>query len=286
MNYEIMRPSTLQECFDLLYALKNKKIIAGGTDLMVLIKEEKISPNYLIDVTNIADLRFIKESGNFIHIGSQALLSEVAKSDLTNKYAPILAEAIENMAHPHIRNMGTVAGNIANASPAADTATPLIVLSSKVKVSNKKEELWVDIDSFFTGPGKTVLNEYDLITEIKIPKLGSLEGTAFIKLGKRKATSLSVINVAVYIKLGADKKTIESARIALGSVAPTPIRVKGAEESLAGNQICERILDEAGEAAKNEIKPITDVRGSDWYRKEMAEVLVKRAVQLAVERAR
>jgi carbon-monoxide dehydrogenase medium subunit len=180
--------------------------------------------------------------------------------------------------------MATIGGNLCNAAPSAETAPPLIVLGAEVKIMGADGEMTVPIENFFTGPGQTVLKPDEILVEIQVPNLAPRSGGAYIKRTIRKAMDLAIISVAVIATIDGD--VLSDMKIALGAVAPTPIRAKRAEEILKGNRISDDLLQKAGQIASDECSPIDDIRSSAKYRCEMVKVLVIRAVKEAMEQTK
>jgi carbon-monoxide dehydrogenase medium subunit len=180
-----------------------------------------------------------------------------------------------------VRNLGTIGGNLCNASPAADTAPPLLVLNAKVKVRSINKQRLVPLQEFFMGPGKTTLTPEEILTEVQIPLIKPTGNSYFIKFGRRNAFTLSIVSVATLVKV--ENGVFDDIRIALGSVAPTPIRASKAEEHLIGHKVNEQVIDDGVNVVANEVKPISDVRASAEYRRDMAYVLTKRAISLSLQ---
>jgi len=287
IDFEYFEPKTLNKALELLSKFgKEAKILAGGTDLLVQMKIRRKTPKYVINIKKIPELVFIRMSSDAIHIGAAAKLRMLEKSEYIRKYYQALYEAIRSMASVQIRNMATIGGNLCNASPAADTAPPLMIYEAKLKLISKKGERVVPITKFFKGPGITVCEPDELLLEIIIPKPPTERfGSKFIKIA-RTSMDLAKVNVAVALKVNSDMKSIEDVKIALGSVAPTPIRAYSAEEFLKGKEFNEENIRKTAEIASAETKPITDVRSTAWYRKEVAKVIVRDALTEAYRRAR
>ena len=286
IDFEYFEPKTLNEALELLSKFgKEAKILAGGTDLLVQMKIRRKTPKYVINIKKIPELVFIRMSNEAIHIGAATKLRMLEKSEYVRKYYQALYEAVRSMASVQIRNMGTIGGNLCNASPAADTAPPLMIYEAKLKLKSKRGERVVPITEFFKGPGITVCEPDELLLEIVIPKPPTERfSSKFIKIA-RTSMDLAKVNVAVALKIGSDMKSIEDVKIALGSVAPTPIRAYSAEEFLKGKEFNEENIKKAAEIASAETKPITDVRSTAWYRKEVAKVIVRDALSEAYRRA-
>lgn len=278
------QPKTVSEAVSLLASYgEEAKILAGGTDLLALMRNRVLKPKCLIDITRIPGLDYISyQDEDGLRIGALATLRAVELSKVVKDKYLVLYEAAQQMGSTQVKNMGTVAGNLCRASPAADTAPPLLVLAAEVRIAGPTETRIVPLESFFIGPGQTVLKYYEMVTEIIVPRLPAGTGMAFLR-ATRVAADLAKVNVAaaVTVKNGA----YEEARIALGGVAPTPIRARKAEEVLKGEKLGDGVVQEAAETAATEIRPIDDVRSTAEYRKELSKVLVRRAIRLSQERA-
>lgn len=269
-------PRTLEETLKTLSLhRKGAQIIAGGTDLIPKIRSGSVKPSSLIDL-RLLTLNQITQDENFILIGACATHTEILESSLLSKQLPMLVETAKEIAGPPVRNRGTIGGNLVNASPAADFATPLLVYDARVALQSWFEKRVISLEDFFVQPGKTVLKPGEMLTEILVPSLLQDTGTKFIKLGKRKAMSIAVASVAVRLTL--EQGVITLSRIALGSVAPIPMRAKRAEAFLLGKVPDEKTFADAGQIASSESKPISDIRASENYRKKMVSVLIRRAL--------
>ena len=269
-----------EEAVRLLNELGRKcRIVAGCTDFIPAVRRGAWSfPDgvHLVDVKDAEDLRFIKEDGDNIRIGAVTRLSEILQSSLIRKQAPVLAEAVREMASLQIRNTGTIGGNLCMASPAADTAPPLLVLDAKVRIKGIGRDVLVPLTKFFLGPGKTIIGNRELLTEIEFPTMKPDGKSSWMKVGRRNAFTLSVVSVATWAKV--EGGIFSDLRIALGAVAPTPTRAVKAEHYLIGRETSEVVIRTGAEIAASEINPISDVRASAEYRRDMADVLTKRAL--------
>jgi carbon-monoxide dehydrogenase medium subunit len=271
--FEYLEPHNLSEASLLLAKYpREAKILAGGTDLIVRLKRRQLYTKYIVNIKKIDGMKDIGFNGNVFSIGALATISDIAESETVKKNFPILQETALSMASPQIRNIATVAGNLCNASPAADMAPPLLCLDAVLKIKSAYGERQVKLSQFFTGPGQNVLKPDEIVTEVMIPKEMKDSQGKFVKLEARKALDIAIISVAITNKGG-------YIRIALGAVAPTPIRAKKAEELLHNKKPDALLIEQAGRLASEETKPIDDVRGSLWYRKEMAYILVKRGLR-------
>jgi len=254
------------------------RIIAGGTDLLLELERGK-RPNVrvLIDITRIPGLDTISRVGDMLRLGPLVNYNHVVAHPLIRERALLLAQAAWEVGAPQIRNRATVAGNLITGSSANDTITPLLALGAEVVLSSVEGERTVPLSAFYTGLRATVMRPDEMLTAIHFPLLAENERGTFIKLGLRRAQAISVNNVAVVVRMEGD--IVTRASIALGSVAPTVIRVPGAEAALVGQPLTEETIRSAARIAAATPTPITDVRGTAEYRVEMIKVLVARALR-------
>lgn len=263
------------------------RYIAGGTDLLIKIKEGKITPDYLVSLAHIPgldEISFDKSTGE-LKIGALVTHRKLELSGLIREKYPIIHDAVCNIGSVQIRNVATIGGNLANAVPSADGAIPLIALDAKVIIYGPKGEREVDLLHFFLGPGQTVLERGEILTQIVVPAQPPLTGGAYIKWGRREAMELPLIGVGVVLTLEEGSLLCKKARISLGVAAPTPMRAHKAEEFLQGRRPHPDTLEEAGRIAAEESKVRDSIRGQAWYRREMVRVLTRRMGIRAVERA-
>jgi len=248
------------------------QILNGGTDLIVEMRDKIIQPEYLVDIKAIHQLNRItynKQDG--LNIGATVTLNEISDSKVVQRNYPILAEACKTVGSYQVRNRATLVGNICNASPAADTAPPLLVLEAKVNIVGPDGEKTVLLNQFFVGVKKNILKKGEIVTSVIVPSLRDKWTGVYLKQGRRKDVDLATVGVAVVC-------IRDEIRIALGAVAPTPIRAFKTEELLKGKTIDESLLEKAGKSALTEVSPISDVRSSQEYREEIIKVLVRRAI--------
>jgi carbon-monoxide dehydrogenase medium subunit len=277
---DYLAPTSLEEALETVgQQTEGVQIIAGGTDLVPRMRSRLIEPKLLVDLC-LLNLDGIEKSADGIRIGASATHTDILESDLLAEHCPALCEAAADIAGPPIRNRGTVGGNLVNASPAADLAPPLLVYDAVVILAKAGSKREIPLVDFFTGPGQTVLAADELLTEIRIPAVPPNTTSKFIKLGKRKAMAVAVVSAAARLTIDEAGK-ISQARIALGSVAPTPIRARKAEASLEGQSPSSDLFTEAGQIAGSESSPISDIRASGSYRKKMVAVLTRRALEAA-----
>jgi len=286
-NFSYLMPETIDEAISLLESHGEKAgYIAGGTDVMVKIKEGNLSPEYLVSLKHIPamnDLSLDRENGE-LHIGALTTHRMLEKSSLIRLQYPILHDAVINIGSVQIRNVATIGGNLVNAVPSADGAIPLIAMDARVRFRGPRGEQTEDLIKFFLGPGRNILEHGEILTEIIIPPLLPRSGSAYIKFGRRAAMELPLLGVGVLLSLDEDMKHCARARICLGVAAPTPLRALEAEKFLSGKVVDEKTLAEAGRIAGDESKVRDSIRGVAWYRKEMVNVQVKRMGMKCLER--
>ncbi|MCX5874498.1 MAG: xanthine dehydrogenase family protein subunit M [Deltaproteobacteria bacterium] len=284
-TFDYFKPVCVEEALFLLNKFADKsKLVAGGTDVMVQWKKRIISPVALISLRNIPELNFIRMN-DCLEIGSATTHRSLELSaDIKSKF-PAIYDAVSNIGSVQVRNSATIGGNLCNAAPSADSAPPMLVLDTGVNIVSSDGQRSIPIDQFFKGPGKTVVQPNEVVKSFSIATPPENTGMAYWKHTRRSAMDLPILGVAVLLSFDEDIKTCVKARIGLSVVAPTPIRARKAEEFLLGNVVNEASLDEAGKIAASECSPRTTIRGSDWYRREMARVLVKRVGLISTERA-
>ncbi|PYS10484.1 MAG: xanthine dehydrogenase family protein subunit M [Acidobacteria bacterium] len=256
-----------------------KYFLAGGTDLVIAIKEKGLVPRYVVDLKKIPSLSGIREScDGSLTIGALTTMREIETSPVIRKKYPFLAQSAAEVGSIQIRNRATIGGNMANATPSADVAPALLVLNAKVKISRSGCEKIVLLEGFFIGPGKTIMEPGDILTEIVIPPTPPDFRGEYIKFSPREMMDLAYVGVAVGVVVDGSRKICRDVRIALGAVSPTPIRARKAEPLMLNQGITPSLAERVGEEASNECKPISDVRSSAAYRKEMVRVNTKRAL--------
>ena len=280
-GFEFFEPTTLAEA-SRLFAQEHTQLLAGGTDLVIGMKALTETPQSVISLQKIPGLAGVTaEADGGISVGAMTKVREVELSADIQKHHTALAEGASEIGSIQIRNLATIGGNIAHASPAADTVAGLLVAGAQVDIASADGERSVSIDELFTGPGQTVLAPGEIITRFRLPSPAS--GSHYIKHKIREVMDLAFIGVAAAVNL--DNGTITDARIGLAAVAPTPIRATEAEDLLRGNELTAELLEQAGEAAAAASSPISDLRCSAEHRREMVDVLTRRTLQEAVARA-
>ncbi|MDI6860665.1 MAG: xanthine dehydrogenase family protein subunit M [Caldisericia bacterium] len=273
-EFEYFKPKNLLEALDLAKNFgNNKRFLAGGTDLIVRLKDNLIKEENIIDLKDIDELKGIKENGDEIEIGPLVTFTEIIESEIMNKYSPLIVLAAKKVGSPQIRNKGTIGGNLCNASPAGDSIPPLMCEEARLLLKSKDRERVVNINEFFLGPGKTCLNQDEILVKIVVKKWKNSNLGFFNKLGQRNALTISIASNCV--KIDKEGKNIKDIKISLGSVAPTVVRAKKVEEAILNlKEINEDELFKISSLIENEIDPITDVRGSREYRIEVSKYLL------------
>jgi len=285
-RFELLMPETLPEALDMLAGYAPDALpIAGGTNLVPDIRGGKRQPGALVNVAGLEELQGIRRENGHVVIGGGVKIADLLESDLIAEHAPCLREAAGMFANPLVRNRATVGGNLGNASPAADTAPPLLVLGAEVKLASKGESRWVDLSDFFLDVCDTVCRHVELITAIRWPVPSPGTFSRFRKLSLRKSTAISVVSVAMQLMFD-DAGRCEDARIGLGAVAPTPIRAREAEARLRGEALTPEVVDEVTRFGCDAASCIGDVRSSAAYRERVTEVLMRRLLEEAKGRSR
>jgi carbon-monoxide dehydrogenase medium subunit len=283
-RFEYIPAKSLEEASNLLQELGDgAKIMNGGTDLLPPMNDGVLKPTHLVDIKGIPGMDYIEyDEKEGLKIGALTNLRDIEFSKVVREKNPSIAAAAAYVASMQVRAKGTIAGNLVNASPSCDTAPILLAQNAKVLVhrhDGKKTE--IPMDQFYVGFKKVALERGDIVTGIVIPPLAANEKAAYIKHSVRRAMDLAIVGVAAWIKM--DGKKCADVRIALGAVAITPIRSKPAEDLLRGKELTDELLAEAGIAAMNSCKPISDVRASAEYRADMIRVFTKRVINKALE---
>jgi len=284
-NFNFIRPNNLDEACDLLVRYKDKaKIIAGGTDLIIALREEKLANclEIIIDISNLEELNHIKEEGKYIRIGSGVRHVEIAKNKLIKKYAPVLSMAASVVGSPQIRNRGTIVGNIITASPAADTIPALIVLDTKLVIRKGKEKRKMFLKDIFEGPNKVNLKSDEIVGEIFFEKLPLNAKSNFIKLARRNAVDKSRMNIAIVAQQN-KKKEITDIRISVGSLTPIPQRFKDAEDLLLGEIPTQDLIQNAGKKIAEEMINKSGYRWSTEYKEPVVKSLIGRVLNRVLE---
>jgi carbon-monoxide dehydrogenase medium subunit len=262
------------------------KVLAGGTDLLIQIKERGAVPRYVVSLRDVPEVRQVTyDATSGLRIGAGARLSEVAAHPVVQERYPILVQGASLVGSLQIQNLGTVVGNLCNAAPSADCAPPLVALGASVRIAGPGGERTVPLEEFFSGPGRTVLAPEELVVEVLVPPPGARSGGAYERFTPRQEMDIAVVGVGSVVSLGEGDRCQE-VRICLGAVAPTPERARDAERLLEGQELTPELVAEAGAAAAAQARPITDQRGSATYRTRLVEVLTRRTLMAAWQDAR
>ncbi|MBW2064552.1 MAG: xanthine dehydrogenase family protein subunit M [Deltaproteobacteria bacterium] len=281
-EFDYLEPKSLDEALRLLNKYgEQARILAGGTDLLLQVKQERLLPRYLIDISKVKELARIEEKGG-LRIGAVAKLADVREYCSRQPKHVALFEAISVLGKPQVWNMGTVGGNLCNASPAADTGPPILVYGGRVKLVSESREREILVQDFFTGVNQTVLEQGEILAEIVLEPIPDDSGSAFKKMA-RVGADISKISCAVYVERDGNRCSL--CRIALGAVAPVPMRTRGAEDLVTGKEVDEALLQRAGLRVAEEIGPIDDIRSTAEYRREVSAVLFRDVFSKAWQRA-
>jgi len=279
-HFDYIRPKNLREAIRILSKANGEaRVLAGGTDLFVQMKKGLIRPSLLVDIKKITQLNQISlNSKGDLSVGAGVTLNELKEWASRRKDWFGLCIAAGSIGSEQVRNRGTVTGNLCRASPAGDMAPMLIALDGKIEIQGLKGKRFVPVEDFIVGPGKTLLDQGEMAVSLRIPKPKIYTSTAYLKLGARRAMETAIVSVAVRITVNRTSKKINSARIVLGAVAPTPIRIPEAEEILMRKGVTQNTIENISILAMNRAKPISDLRGTEGYRSGMVKVLTTRAV--------
>ncbi len=274
-------PSSTEEALSLLDKYQGEaRLIAGGTDLMVQHKSEPIKAKALIDIGGIPDLKKIHEENGRVYVGGAVTHSQVVGSPLLKEKGQVLVDAARAVGALQIRNVGTIAGNVVTAQPAADTAIALVALDACVHIQSGSEKLKKPVLDTFLGPGKSSINpSKELITAFSYPTPTSLERTGFIRFARRDSLALPLVNLGFWLILKEDEKTVKDIRIAVGPMSTVPFRARETEASMKDVQISEEALEKAGLVIAEEVTPRDSFRGSADFKKYLIGVALKRAIK-------
>jgi len=284
-NFDYFAPQSLGDATALLRRYGTKaKLLAGGTDLFIRLERRAIEPGVVVDLKKIRALQGIKASAKGLTIRAVTLMDEIVSSPLVQRRYRIVADAAAAVGSIQTRNRATLGGNLCNASPAADTAPALIALGARARIAGRRRERELPLEDFFLAPGKTCLQSNELLKEIFIPSPVGKSGASFQRC-TRTAMDIALVNCAVFLTLAPKGGVISEIRIALGAVAPTPVRARSAEDLLRGKSPDKGAIEEAAALAAAGVSPIDDVRSSANYRRAMVRVLTRRAIEAALKQA-
>lgn len=286
ISFDYTRPKTIEEACSVLKTYgEQSRVLAGGTDLLVQLRDGDKRWNSLkmiVDCANIEALKTIELKGNTLEIAACATYSDIEKDRNVRTYFPFLAHAAHTVGATQIRNLGTIGGGICNGSPASDLLTPLIAVEAKARVVSSKGVRELAVAELYDKSAVHSVQSDELLTHFILPILPEKTQFAFVKLGRRKALAISRMNVAVAIRLN-DKGMVEDVRIAPGCVFATPMRVTAAENMLLGKEPTDELFKQAGQRVSSVMIEKTGVRWSTEYKKPVVEALTERALREAME---
>jgi len=275
-EFKYISPKTKEQVLEILKEEKeNACLVAGCTIVLPNIRDKKIVSKVLVDISDIKELKGISEEQDKIYIGPLTTIAELVNSEFILKEVNVLHQAAEQFADPIVRNSATIGGNLVDASPAADMAVPLLALDAILKIESFEQKRDVQLKDFFIGPERTVLREDEMINGIEFESSNINKNGCFIKLGLRKAMAITIASIAVNLEV--KKNKITKVRIAMGSVAPTPIRLTATEEFLKDKEVNNELIKKAINKVREEVNPISDIRASEEYRRYVSGILFKRA---------
>ena len=286
--FDYYAPASKVEALELVKSLGDKaKILAGGTDLMIMMKEKMISPEAIIDIGSLEELKGIKcEPGKGAEIGACTTIADIEFSkELSEKYGA-LTHAAGELGSNQVRIMATIGGNCCHSSPAAETPSPLTALGAKAVLSSLESERELAIEDFILGNRKNALQPGEMLTKFVLPEPAPKSACRYGHIGLRNAMEIDAVNMAVNITLEDDCATIKNVKLVMGSVSPRPLVSEMIPSLLNGQKLTDELAQKAGEAVQNEAKPISDVRASAEYRREVVAVLARRLIKEAYEAAK
>lgn len=277
-------PTSTEEATGLLSEYgDDARVLAGGQSLLALMNCRQLKPGHVVDINRIDELNYIRRENGHLAIGAGARQSTFEKSPEAAENAPLLVEAVRYVAHPSVRNLGTMVGSVAHSDPASEIPAGVLALDGEIVLTGPNGERTVAATEFFTGPHWNVREEGEMLTEVRLPVWPEGSGHAFLEF-QRKHGSYALVGCAVMIHLDGDR--IDRASISLAGVGEKPFRANAAEEMLAGNSPSKELFEEAAEEAARDLHPMPDVKGSPEYRRKLAKVYVRRGLELAARRAK
>jgi carbon-monoxide dehydrogenase medium subunit len=281
-DFDYVRPGNMQDAIAALQANDEPYLLAGGTDLLIGMKTNAVKPKCLIDLKSIPDIDGIEYDNGF-KLGALTTVRDVEISPLIRQKIPALSAAAATLGSIQIRNRATIGGNLCHGSPAADMAVILLAMNCEVEIATGNGARTIGLDQFFTGPNQTVLKCNEVLSQIIIPKEIEQFKGIYLKHGPRKAMDIGIVNIAILLDADVSSGFCNQIMIALGAVAPVPIRASRAEALLNGNQLNPAAIQKAAETAADETAPITDFRASAVYRKDLVKNLVAKGIQQILE---
>lgn len=280
-HFEYFAPQTTAETLDLVSRLGNKaKILAGGTDLLVLMKTKAISPECVIDINDVEEFKEILcEQGKGAIIGTNVKLAEIQFSEAIRAKYPALAYAAGEVGSSQVRHMASLGGNSCNASPAAETPTPLVAMGAQIVLSSLAGDREIPLEEFILGVRQVNLTEGELLMKFILPEPAEKSACRYAYMGRRDAMEIDCVNMAVNMELAEDGETIQDIRLVMGSVYPRPLVSKEVPVLLTGQKLSDELIEKSALAAQSEARPIDDIRASAEYRREIVKVLARRLLK-------
>ena len=283
--FEYLEARTLRQAITLLQRHGDKaRIVAGGTDFLVRWRQGLWSPEYVVNIQRVRGLDRVGYSPrNGLRLGALVTVQSLEQHPEVRRHYPALAAAAASFAGVQVRNLATVGGNICNASPSGDILPALLAFDARCRIAGPDGDRWVPLDEVFTGPGRTVLAPTEVLVEVRVPPPAPNTGSLYIKHSPRSSMDIATVGVASVVSLDRRSRVCREARIALGAVAPTPLRAYSAEDVLRGHRLDPQIIEAAALEAKAGVSPIDDIRGTAHHRSDMTAVLTGRTLEWAVQ---
>jgi len=287
LHFDYIEPKTIHEAATFLSSREVRgKILAGGTDVLIQIRDRELTVDRLVSLSKIPGLSFLHSEGEEIGIGAMTTLGGLERSGFIKQSLPVLFDAVEQLGSVQIRNVATLGGNICNAAPSADTIPPLLVLRAQVTYWNAGKTRSVDLSEFFVAPGETILGPGDILMDIRFKRPQPQSSGAYLKFSRRKGMDIPLLGIAVQLQMDENLSFCQDVTIALGVAAPTPIRAKHAEEALRGEKVTDKVLEQVAGLACREARPRDSFRCTAEYRKAMIRALLPAVVRAAFSRIR
>jgi carbon-monoxide dehydrogenase medium subunit len=278
MISQYIQPKKLDDALEQIAFFKERaKIMAGGTDLIIQMRKGLNDPEVILDLSSLQELRGIKASQDIVTIGACTTFYEIINDQVISNSVGVLTRAAMSIGSTQIRSRGTIGGNLGNGSPAGDSLPALFVLNADVHLLSSEGDRWVPINEFFRGPGKTIRQTNEIISEVRFNIPTTSSKGYFQKIGQRKGMFIAKASVAMHLSFQEGK--VQDCAIALGAVAPTVIRARATEQYLIGKRLIGEIMMHASQMTAEICKPITDIRSTDEYRKKIIGVMVKRGLE-------
>ncbi|MCH8816824.1 MAG: xanthine dehydrogenase family protein subunit M [Chloroflexi bacterium] len=283
-DFDFAQPTTLDEALELFAGSGEIRALVGGTDIVDQLKTGRRNADLVVDVKRIPELQRLEVTGDGLHIGAARSCTDVGEFPAVRSDYRSLAESAMLIGSWQIQNRAGVGGNVCNAAPSGDTIPPLLVHDATAVVASASGRREIALSDFFAGPGQTVLQKGEILVELVLPPIPDNSASAYLRFIPRNEMDIAVAGVGSFLQLDPSNNAVLKARIALASVAPTPLRARAAEEVLEGNVLTDELIEVAAEAAVGAATPITDVRGSAEYRRELVRVLTRRTLAICRDR--